>query len=96
MQCTDFMRNNPGTPWSTLPWTATGAVSSGLLKCGDRLCIRNRRNGLVATAYVVDSGGSGSSGSVTFDLDYSRVFSVLDPDYQNYLPGRMDIDWWKC
>jgi hypothetical protein len=87
------MRNNPGIPWSNLPWTATSGIDQGVLKCGDRICITNRRNGATATAYVVDSGGSGSP--TEFDVDYIRVFQVLDPDYGNYARGNMDIDWFR-
>lgn len=75
-------------------WTATTGIASGLLKCGDRICITNTRNGATATAYVVDQGGAGSP--TGFDLDYNRVFKVLDPDNQNYLRGKMDITWSKC
>jgi hypothetical protein len=88
------MLNNPGIAWSSVPWTATTGIAQGVLKCGDRVCITNRRNGATATAYVVDQGGKGSP--TGFDLDYARVFKVLDPDNQNYLRGSMDIDWVKC
>jgi hypothetical protein len=88
------MRNNPGIPWSSVGWTATTGIASGQLRCGDRICLRNKRNGATAVAYVVDQGGKG--GPVGFDLDYARVFQLLDPDYQNYLRGSMDVDWNKC
>lgn len=88
------MRSNPGIPWAIVGWTATTGIASGLLKCGDRICIRNRRNNVQTAAYVVDQGGKGSP--TGFDLDYAGVFKVLDPDNQNYIKGSMDIDWWKC
>jgi hypothetical protein len=56
--------------------------------------MRNTRNGATATAYVVDRGGKGSP--VSFDLDYARVFRVMDPDYRDYLAGKMNIEWWRC
>lgn len=85
------MRNNPSIPWSSVGWTAS---LGGNLACGDKICMRNTRNGATATAYVVDRGGKGSP--VSFDLDYARVFSVMDPDYRDYLAGKMNIEWWKC
>jgi hypothetical protein len=87
------MRTNPGVPWATVGWTATTGISSGKLRCGDRVCLLNRRNGATAVAYVVDQGGKGSP--VGFDHDYARVFKVLDPDSQNYLRGSIDVDWSK-
>jgi hypothetical protein len=30
-----------------------------------------------------------------FDLDYNRVFKVLDPDNQDYRRGSMDVEWVK-
>lgn len=92
--CTDYINANPGIPWSSVGWTATTGIASGLLKCGDRICLTNTRNGATATAYVVDQGGAGSP--TGFDLDYTRVFKALDPDNQNYLRGKMDITWAKC
>lgn len=88
------MRANPGIPWSTVGWTATTGIASGTVRCGDRICIRNRRNGAQTTAYVVDQGGKGSP--TGFDVDYNRVFGILDADNQNYLRGSMDIDWWSA
>ncbi len=87
MPCTDYMNANPSIPWRSIGWTAT--IAPGL-NCGDRVCIRNRRNGLQTTVYVVDKGGNG------FDLDYTRVFKPLDPDSVNYSRGNMDIEYAKC
>lgn len=87
LQCTNYMNSNPAIPWRSIGWTAT--TVSGLT-CGDRLCIRNRRNNLQTTVYVVDHGGNG------FDLDYTRVFKVLDPDSVDYARGNMDIEYAKC
>ena len=74
-------------------WVATTGIASGQLQCGDRIYLRNRRNGVGVVAFVVDQGGKG--GPVGFDLDYNRVFKVLDPDHQDYQRGSMDVDWAK-
>ena len=94
LQCTDYMRANPSTPWASVAWTATTGIASGVLKCGDRVCVRNQRNNVETVMYVVDQGGSG--GPISFDLDYKRVFSVLDPTYADYLNGKMNIDRRVC
>lgn len=91
------MRVNPPAPglaWASVGWTATTGLASGALRCGDRVCIKNTRNNVQTVAYVVDQGGKGSP--TGFDMDYLRVFKVLDPDNQNYLRGSMDIVWAKC
>ena len=93
LQCTDYINANPSIPWRSSGWTATTGFAAGL-RCGDRICFRNRRNGATAWAYVVDQGGKGSP--VGFDLDYNRVFRVMDPDNVNYARGSMDVDWQKC
>jgi hypothetical protein len=103
LQCTDYMKNNPlvkmtdsvSVSWNSefVRWVATTGIASGQLQCGDRIYLRNRRNGMGVMAFVVDQGGKG--GPVGFDLDYNRVFKVLDPDNQDYQRGSMDVDWAK-
>ena len=101
LQCTGHMEANPlvqapiiPLPWEALPWVATTGIGSGQLQCGDAVCLENPRTGATVRAYVVDQGGKG--GPVGFDLDYNRVFKVLDPDNQDYRRGSMDIKWRLC
>ena len=63
LQCTDYMKNNPlvkmtdsvSVSWNSefVRWVATTGIASGQLQCGDRIYLRNRRNGMGVMAFVV-------------------------------------------